>query len=76
MWWTKINGKVEEHRVKIAALMTISGMTWGDAKVEECGLYKRNPSKYPEEPNLLPKELAKAQDREFARQIKAESKRR
>lgn len=63
-WWSKVDGIIEKHdgrKPKLEALIRINfAVNVGTAKVENAGLYRRDPVKNPEEPNILPDEMAKA----------------
>jgi len=60
-WWTKANGGVfERHDTQMSAAIRLNfAHTMGGEPVSELGLYRRDPSKYPDEPNVLSETLAK-----------------
>ncbi len=67
-WWTRIaSGElagVKQHKTKIEAAMRINfAVNAGGASLAGCGLYKRNPEKFPGEPDVLPETLVKARGR-------------
>lgn len=66
-WWTKVDGKVERHdgrKPKLGAAITLNfAINMGGVPTALCGLYRRDPTKYPDEPNLLPAEITKARKR-------------
>jgi len=71
-WWTKIVGGpldgVKKHGTKLEAVIEINfGRLDGKVVLKECGLYKRDPRKYPDEPNLLPTALERAKKRQEKR---------
>ncbi len=71
-WWTKANGgKVEEHKTKLDAEVRLNfAKNAGGEPLESLGLYKRNPEKYPDEPNLLPAMIEKHRTKELAKQLR------
>lgn len=66
-WWTKIRGEVKKHdgrSPKMAAAIELNfAHHVSDVPHSEMGLYKRDPSKYPDEPNMLPAEMEKVRKR-------------
>lgn len=76
-WWTKIGGTLKKHDTKLAAGIALNfAVNVGGKRLQDCGLYRRDPSKYLDEPNLLPGEMAKAEDRALAAQLRKEARRR
>lgn len=70
-WWTRVNGTVKKHDQKFGAMVRINvTVGYGEAMAEECGLYRRDPEKHADEPNLLPGEIEKAQRKRLAAQIR------
>ena len=73
-WWSKVGDVIERHdglRPKFAAAIRVNfAVNGGGAKVEDCGLYRRDPAKHPDEPNVLPGEIAKAQRKKMVEQIR------
>lgn len=54
----------EQHKTKLDAGIALNfAVRMGGAKVEECGLYKRDPRKHEGEQDLLPAEQVKARKR-------------
>lgn len=72
-WWTTIERadgsvKVEKHAggedPKLSAGITLLfAKTMEGVPIEQMGLYKRDPTKYPNEPNLLPEMQRKFEQR-------------
>lgn len=64
-WWTKVKGRpVEEHKTKLSAGIRLSfAVNEGGVSIEDVGLYRRNPEKYPNEPNCIRAEMVKAAKR-------------
>lgn len=61
--WSKVNGVIEKHdgqKPMFSAAARISFACAGGATVEQCAIYRRDPAKNPDEPNVLPEKLEKA----------------
>lgn len=73
-WWTRVGDKIEKHdgrKPKLDAAITLRFATSMDGvKIEDCGLYKRDPVKHPDEPNLLPEMAEKERTKRLAAEIK------
>lgn len=64
-WWTKVvdgsSPGVKKHKTKLEAGIELRfAIRMGGSTPELCGLYKRDPKKYPDEPNLLQKTVERA----------------
>ena len=72
-WFSKADGgKIEQHKQKLWAVFRCKVATTMSAEaVADLGVYKRDPSKFPDEPNLLPDMIAKAQSKKIAADIKS-----
>ena len=72
-WFSKAEGgKIEQHDKKLWALFRCKvAVTTTDETADALGVYKRDPSKYPDEPNLLPGIIAAAQSKKIGAQIKS-----
>mgnify|MGYP000060535283 FL=1 len=72
MWYSKVKSEVEVHKQKLWAIFRCNfAVSAKSATIEECALYKRDPRKYADEPDLLPAIIEEARRRDFARQPKA-----
>ncbi len=78
-WWTKIereNGNVEikkhdDRKPKLGAMITLNfARNIGEVPLEKLGLYKRDPEKYPDEPNVLAQMIEKEQTKRLAAQLR------
>lgn len=70
-WFSKaFGGEVKRHEKKLWAISECNFAAHGGASVTDLGVYKRDPSKYPDEPNLLPALIAKAQVKRTGDQIR------
>lgn len=56
-WWTRIPGntpEIQKHDTqKRAGIAILFATKLGTVKVDQCGLYQRNPATFPDEPNVL-----------------------
>ena len=72
MWYSKVKGEIEGHKQKLWAIFRCNfSVSMKMATVEECAIYKRDPRKHADEPDLLPALIEEARRRDFARQVKA-----
>lgn len=66
-WWSRVGDVVEKHNrrsPKFAAATRVSfAVGMGGARVADCGIYRRDPEKHPDEPNVLPEMMEKARKR-------------
>jgi hypothetical protein len=66
-WWTKVRGVIEKHggtKPKLAAAIRLNfAVSMGGAQASDCALYKQDPAKHPDTPDLFPAELEKARKR-------------
>ncbi len=78
-WWTRVereDGKVEETRhdgkqPKMSAAIALNfARNVGGVPLEKLGLYKRDPSRFPDEPNLLPEMMRKLQEKAISSQLR------
>lgn len=74
-WYSRVGDKIERHdgrRPKFAAVIrcTIT-VSMGVAKAEDCGIYRRDPAKYPDEPDVFAAMLEKAQARRDVEALRA-----
>ena len=70
-WFSKaFGGKIESHKQKLWAVSRCNFAASDGQAVADLGVYKRDPSKHPDEPNLLPDMIAKAQRRQIAADVK------
>lgn len=62
--WSKVGDKIERHDGRspmfAAAVRVDVAVTMGGADVDSCGIYRHDPAKHPDAPNILPAKLAKA----------------
>ena len=71
-WFSKVGDEVKEHDQKLWAIFACKvAVSMGTSKVEDCAIYKRNPAKYPDEPNLLPAMIEKERQKRLAEQIRS-----
>lgn len=65
--WSKVQGEIEKHDgqkpMMAAAIRVNFAVNLSKVPVEECGIYRRDPEKYPDEPDILPAKLEKARKR-------------
>lgn len=62
-WWTKIKGVVKRHdgrKPKLGAVIAATFAKAAGTPIEELGLYRKDPAKYPDAVNELPDMLEKA----------------
>lgn len=63
-WWSKVQGNTEKHDGPSpqmqGAIRIRFAVTMGGIPAEECGLFRRDPDKYPDEPDMLPGLVARA----------------
>lgn len=63
-WWTRIDGKVEKHRDKLAAGIALNfAHNLGGVPHAKLALYKQDPERHPDAVDLLPAELGRAAKR-------------
>lgn len=77
-WFSKaFDGKIERHQQKVWAIVrcNIARGAAGEAP-ENLGVYRRDPSKYPDEPNLLPGLIEEAQRKRLTKDLRTLMKRR
>lgn len=62
--WSIVRGEVEKHdgrQPMLAAAIRINfAVNVGSASVGDCGIYRRDPRKHEDEPNILPAKIEKA----------------
>ena len=59
-WWTRRGAKIEKHSTKMKAAITVNfAHAMGGVALSDLGLYRRDPARYPDEPDVLPAELAR-----------------
>lgn len=69
--WSKVGTEIEKHdgrKPMLAAAIRVGfAVSMSGAKPATCGIYKRDPVKHPDEPDVLPALVAKAQKKAKAR---------
>ena len=71
-WFSKVGDAVVEHKQKLWAIFACKvAVSMNTAKIEDCAIYKRDPAKYPDEPNLLPAMVEKERQKQLAAQIRS-----
>lgn len=72
MWYSKaFGGKVEEHKQKIWAISRCNFAASDHEPVEALGVYRRDPRKHTDEPNLLPGLIEKVRAKKIGEQLRA-----
>jgi len=69
-WYSMIRGDVNEHNGKLWAISACNIHGAGGVPVSEMGVYRRDPRKHPDEPNILPVEIEKTREKLLAQQIR------
>ena len=71
-WFSKaFDGKIEQHKQKMWAIFRCNVAASDGQMTCHLGVYKRDPSKHEDEPNLLPGLIAAAAFKGFAEDVKA-----
>lgn len=74
-WWTKVGDEIKKHdgrRPKFCAAIHLNfAVNLSGATLESCGLYKRDPAKHPDEPNMFPAMVEKARRAAMTKQIRS-----
>ena len=69
--WSKVDNVVEKHSAPqpmlAAAIRCNFAVNAGGIPLDRCGIYRRDPAKFPDEPNILPEQIAKAARRKGRR---------
>lgn len=59
-WWTKIQGVVKKHDGRLEATTALSAARWQGVPFSDLGLYKKDPTQFPDTRDELPAMLEKA----------------
>lgn len=61
-YWSKVaDDPIEKHDDLLSAGIRIRfAVKMGGIPVEQCAIYKRDPAKHPDEPDILPAQIRKA----------------
>ena len=71
-WFSKaFDGTIKKHNRKVWAIARCNVAASDGQMICHLGVYKRDPSKHDDEPNLLPGLIAKAQVKQIIEDIKA-----
>jgi hypothetical protein len=77
MWFSKaFGGVIESHNQKLWAISRCNFAAGGGESVASLGVYRRDPRKHDDEPNLLPTLIAKAEAKQLAKAFKIAGRRR
>lgn len=75
-FWTKVGDLLQKHdgiQPKMWALFRINVAVNGTSPgipISDCSMYRRDPSKYPNEPDILAAEMEAFRQKEFAKQVR------
>lgn len=73
-FWSKVAGKIEKHdgrQPKLWAIFRINvAHNVESIPLTSCALYKKDPERYPDTPDILPEELEKVRQKQMAKQLR------
>lgn len=78
-WWSRTSKGVEKHagrQPKLSALIRLNfARNMGDDPLDALGLYRRDPAKHPDEPNVFAEIVQKAEAKALSDMLKGGKRR-